>query len=141
MAYATQADMEERFGAGELLKITDRSNPPTGAIDAAVVTRALSDAEAEINGYLAARYTLPLSSTPAVLKRLCCVIARYYLYDDWANEQVRAQFEDATKVLKLIAEGKVLLGTEPAAAPETRASKPQFTTSDRVFSRGSLEEF
>jgi len=133
--------MEERFGAKELLKLTDRSDPPAGAIDAAVVTRALSDAEAEINGYLAARYTLPLPSTPAVLKRLCCVIARYYLYDDWANDQVRAQFEDATKLLKLIAEGKVHLGTEPAAPPQTRASEPQFTTSERKFSRESLEEF
>ena len=141
MAYATQADMEERFGEKELLKLTDRSDTPTGEIDAVVVARTLSDAEAEINGYLAARYTLPLSSTPAVLKRLCCDIARYYLYDDWANDQVRARFEDATKLLKLIAEGKVLLGTEPAAAPQVRASEPQFTKSDRVFSRGSLEEF
>ncbi len=141
MAYAVQADLEERFGAKELLKLTDRSDPPTGEIDAAVVTRALSDAEAEINGYLAARYTLPLSSTPTGLKRLCCDIARYYLYDDWANEQVRTRFEDATKVLKLIAEGKVLLGTEPAAAPQTRASEPEFTTSERKFTRDSLEEF
>ena len=141
MAYATQADLEERFGDKELLKLTDRSTPPTGEIDAAVVSRALSDAEAEINGYLAVRYTLPLLSTPAVLKRLCCDIARYYLYDDWANDQVRARFEDATKLLKLIADGKVQLGTEPAAAPQTRASEPQFTKSDRVFSRDTLGEF
>lgn len=139
--YATQANLEERFGTAELLKLTDRAAPPTGEIDTAVVSRALSDADAEINGYLAVRYTLPLSSTPAVLTRLACDIARYRLYDDWANEQVRTRYEDAVKLLKLIAEGKVLLGTEPAAAPQTRASEPKFTGATRIFTRDGLEGY
>lgn len=141
MAYAVQADLEERFGEKELLKLTDRSEPNTGEIDAAVVARALSDAEAEINGYLAARYTLPLASTPAVLTRLTCDIARYYLYDDWASESVRARYEDAARLLKLIAEGKVKLGTEPAAEPQAEAQGAQFTGSTRTFSRDTLEGF
>ena len=68
MPYATQADLETRFGSAELAQLTDRISG--SVIDAAVVGRALADAEAEIDGYLAARYQLPLASAPAVLGRI-----------------------------------------------------------------------
>ena len=90
MPYATQSDLEERFGPQELAQLTDRVD---GLMpDPAVIARALADAEAEIDGYLAARYTVPLSAVPAVLVRLTCDIARYRLYDDRVTEAVRNWF-------------------------------------------------
>jgi len=141
MAYAVQADLEQRFGEAELVRLTDRAAPPTGQVDAAVVTRAIADAEAEINGYLASRYTLPLGSTPEILKRLTCDLARYLLYDDVAPDQIRDRYKDAVALLKGIAEGKVSLAIDPASqpAPQAETDVVAARTADRTFN--NLDEF
>lgn len=113
MTYATQADLVERFGETEIAQLTDRDNG--AVIDATVVARALADADAEIDGYLAARYALPLATAPALLTRLAADIARYRLYDERTTEAVRQRYQDATRMLDRIAAGTVDLG---AAAPE-----------------------
>lgn len=142
MAYATQADMEDRFGTAELVKLTDRGDPPAGQIDAEVLARAIADAEAEINGYLASRYTLPLATVPAVLGRITCDLARYYLYDDWTNEPVRSRYEDSVRLLKGISEGKVALGIDPEAQdPVTPAGAASTTAAIRVFTRDTMRGF
>lgn len=141
MAYAVQADLVERFGEAELVRLTDRATPPTGQIDAAVVSRAIADAEAEINGYLAARYTLPLASTPEILKRLSCDLARYLLYDDVAPDQIRDRYKDAVALLKGIADGKVSLGLATAPAVQGETDTIASKTADRTFSKDTLEEF
>lgn len=114
MSYATQTDMTERFGSDELAQRTDRVAGL--AIDATVLARALSDADAEVNGYLATRYSLPLPSTPAVLVRMACDLARYRLYDDGVPETVRVRYQDAVALLKRMASGEVqLAGIAPVA--------------------------
>jgi phage gp36-like protein len=113
MPYATQADLEARFGADELTQLTDRVG--AGVPDAAIVARALADADAEIDGYLASRYALPLATVPPVLVRIACDIARYRLWEDRASEEVRRRYEDARRMLESIARGQVSLGL-PAAS-------------------------
>ncbi len=141
MAYAVQADLVERFGEAELIRLTDRGTPSTGQIDAAVVSRALSDAEAEINGYLASRYTLPLATVPEILKRLTCDLARYLLYDDVAPDQIRDRYKDAVALLKGIAEGKVSLGLSTAPPVQGETDTLAARTADRTFSKETLDEF
>lgn len=143
MAYATQTDLVERFGEAELVRLTDRSIPPTGQVDADVVSRALSDAEAEVNGYLASRYTLPLGVVPELLKRLTCDIARYLLYDDVAPDQIRDRYKDTVSLLKGIAEGKVSLAIDPASqpAPQSETDTPAVRTAERTFSKSTLDGF
>jgi phage gp36-like protein len=141
MAYAIQADLEERFGAAELVRLTDRAIPPTGEIDAAVVARAIADAEAEVNGYLASRYTLPLATVPEILKRLTCDLARYLLYDDVAPDQIRDRYKDAVALLKGIADGKVSLGLTTAPAVQGETDTLTARTADRVFSKDTLDGF
>jgi phage gp36-like protein len=114
--YATQADLEARFGVDELTQLTDRVN--AGVPDAAIVARALADADAEIDGYLASRYALPLATVPPVLARIACDIARYRLWEDRSSEEVRRRYEDARRLLESIARGQVSLGLPAAnAAP------------------------
>jgi phage gp36-like protein len=125
MSYATQADLTERFGATELAQRTDRTNGTV--IDVAVVTRALADADAEIDGYLATRYSLPLDSTPAVVNRLACEIARYRLYDDGVPETVRTRYQDAVSLLKRLATGEVQLAGVAAVAAAGGAGNSVFT--------------
>ena len=75
MSYATIAQMTERYSAAMLIALTDRAEVPTGAVDEAVVTRALAEADAMIDGYLAGRYALPLTSTPPLLTDIAQAIA------------------------------------------------------------------
>lgn len=111
MGYATKSDLITRFGDDELTQLTDRVG--AGAADAAAVARALTDAEAEIDGYLAARYRLPLASVPPLLTRLACDLARYRLWSDLASEEVRRRYEDARRLLESLASGRVTLGVLP----------------------------
>lgn len=117
MTYATAADLIERYGEPELLAVADRGG--SGAIDAWTVERALLDADAEIDAYLAARYPLPLASVPPVLARIACDIARYRLWADRASEEVRRRYDDARRFLEFLAKGDVQLGAD---APEGSSS-------------------
>ncbi|WP_315742830.1 MULTISPECIES: DUF1320 domain-containing protein [unclassified Bradyrhizobium] len=119
MSYAAQSDLVARYGTPMLIDLTDRADTPAGTIDAAVVTQALADADAAIDGYLLGRYTLPLATTPALLKDLAAPIAVYKLHRDTVSDKVRADYLDALKTLSLIASGAVRLavaGIEPAAS-------------------------
>ncbi|WP_316171043.1 DUF1320 domain-containing protein [Bradyrhizobium sp. SZCCHNRI1058] len=119
MSYAAQSDLVARYGTPMLIDLTDRADPPAGTIDAAVVTQALADADAAIDGYLLGRYSLPLATTPALLKDLAVPIAVYKLHRDTVSDKVRADYLDALKTLSQIASGAVRLavaGIEPAAS-------------------------
>lgn len=125
--YAQVSDLVSRFGQTEIVQLTDRATPPTGAINTAVAEGALSDADAEIDAYLTGRYSLPLASVPPVLSRIACDIARYRLWDDQAPEEVRARYEDARRILEAIAAGRVTLG------PAQGASGVQYASPGRVM--------
>lgn len=134
MAYAVLADMQTRYGADELLALSDRDN--SGVADVGVVDAALSDAGMEIDAYLSNRYTLPLASPyPALLVRLCCELARYTLYKDKAPEIVRTGREDAIALLRRIAAGdaKLQVSTDTPTTDKT-GDAFQCKTSNRVFS-------
>jgi len=133
MTYATRQAMIDRYGENELIQLTDRAR--LGVIDDAVLGQALADAGAEIDGYLAVRYTLPLDHTPPVLMRVACDVARYRLFDDAAPEEVRNRYTDAVKWLAAIARGLVSLGMPPAEAPA--ASGPRFS-GDAILRRAAI---
>lgn len=65
--YATIGDMETRFGQQELLELTDAGL--TGTVGTAEVETAIGDATELINGYVAARYRVPLSPVPDMVRR------------------------------------------------------------------------
>lgn len=110
MSYTTQADLEARFGASEILQLADRDG--NGVIDAGVISLTLADTDAEIDGYLSGRYSLPLSPVPANLARIACDIARYRLWKDMASEEVRQRYADAVRYLEKLASGAISLGPD-----------------------------
>jgi len=131
--------MTGRFGSTEIVELTDRNQ--SGVIDTVVLGKALADADALINGYLAARYTLPLATTPPILTGPAADIARFKLWDDRAPEEVRKRYEDALALLKLISAGTVVL------PPDVNGDKPSASTTiehysaGRVFTAETLEDF
>jgi phage gp36-like protein len=139
MSYSTQQDLIDRFGQEELVELSDRSR--SGAIDAVVVTRAIDDAAAEIDGYLSAKFALPLDPVPQTLKRIACDIARHHLYDDRVTEQVRNRYNDAIKFLKGVASGEISIGVDASAEAPAATGGPQHEAEDRVYTRDSLSDF
>lgn len=133
MTYATQADLEARFGAEEVLQLADRNGD--GVIDAGVIDQALADADAEIDGHLGSRYQLPMAAVPQIIKVYACDIARYRLYANAATEEVRNRYLDALKYLRLAAEGKVMIGPSSNGAAPIEAAGAEMVSDGRVFGR------
>lgn len=138
MSYATQADLETRFGSEELAQRTDRING--SVIDATVVARALADADAEIDAYLAVRYQLPLASVPAWLGRVACDISRYRLCDV-PPEEVRTRYEDAVRDLKRAADGSLVVDGASALAKSPSGIGVASRAPDRVFGADVLSGY
>lgn len=138
--YASKQNMIDRYGSQPLIELTDRAEPYTDAIVDSVLNMALADADAVINSYIAARYQLPVSSTPDVLRRHACVIAYYDLHRGRYPDEVRKDYEDTLAFLKSVGRGDAKLdiaGIEPASSPaEARVEGPE-----RLFSRDSMEAY
>lgn len=109
-----------------------------------IIDAAIGDADAEIDGYLAKRYTLPLSPAPKVVNKFSKDIAVYNLFsrigiDESSDQKTYLnRYNSAIKFLTLVAEGKVSLGAEsddPAAAAATGFS---VTSNPRLFSRDRM---
>ncbi|MGD9539087.1 MAG: gp436 family protein [Alphaproteobacteria bacterium] len=141
MSYTTKQQMIDRFGQVELVQLTDRGADPQGVIDDAVIERALADADALIDGYLAGRYATPLSPAPALIVQLAADIARYKLFDDRAPEEVRLRFQDAVRTLERLQTGAVTIAAPPPAAPISAAGQPKVESQDRLFSRDRMTGF
>lgn len=135
--YASVADMIERFGETEMVELTDLEH--TGDVVSSVAERALTDATAEIDSYLAARYRLPVTDTPRLLSVLCSDIARYRLETGANSEQGRQRYEDAVATLKKISRGEINL---PLASPPAVSAEPMISPgSARVFDDKALRGY
>ena len=111
---------------------------PVPVVVAAVVTRAIADADEEIDSYLSVRYALPFSATPNRVRSLSVDIAIYHLYKRRRGApEARAQaYKDALAFLKDVAKGTANLDVpDPSGDSEDGVGTSSVKT-DRVFSRG-----
>lgn len=141
MAYATLQDLIDAFGEGELVGLTDRGDVATGVIDTDVVDQALGDAAALINGYLAGRYRLPVSETPALVNGLAKSIAFYKLHRFDAPDLVTAEYKDALARLKDIAQGTIKLDIAGKELPGSGGSGVQITDRERPLEASKMTGF
>lgn len=140
MPYASQQNLIDRFGEDELIQLTDREG--LGVIDSTVVDRALADADGEINGYLASKYTLPLSSiVPQILEAYACDIARYRLQEDRASEAVIKRYDNAIRYLRDVVVGKASLGVDTDNVQPATNNSIQMSSTAPVFRRESAKDF
>lgn len=139
--YATEQDMINRFSEQEIILLTERQHA-LDSIDSAVLTQAIADASAEIDGYLVSRYTLPLNHVPPVLARICCDIARYFLCNENAPEHIATRYQDALKFLKSVGEGKLSLGADALGnSAATNANTAHIESAGSVFARDKSKGF
>lgn len=130
MTYATRTDLEERYGVAELEQ--RESMLPAGAVE-----RALADADAEVDGYVAGGYTVPLAPAPSNIVRIAAALARYRLLGDAASEQARADYDDAIRFLRDVQSGRArLMSAAPLAEGAPAATITVINGRDKAFGGG-----
>lgn len=141
MTYATQQQLTDRYGEAALIALTDQGAVALGVVDVAVIARALTDTDAMIDGYLAARYSLPLADVPPLLSDLAQVIAIWKLHRYEPDPKIAKDYDNARHLLRDIASGAVrvpIAGAEPAA---TGGSGARITDRERPMTAENLKGF
>jgi phage gp36-like protein len=133
MAYCDSDDLALALGADRLLQLASDDGEE---LDTDVVAGAVADAEAEIDAYCGARYAVPFSTVPGIIRKRCVDLAVYALYGRAAEipEDVQRRRDDAVAFLKDVSRGTAGLGAsapDPDAGPSVSTSK-----TDRIFTNG-----
>ena len=115
--YCTQDDILDLIDERQLIQLTDDTH--AGVVDSAVVTRMVEDADAEIDGYLAKRFAVPVDPVPGALRKVSVDIAIYNLFSRRnIDDEVRTRrYDQALKKLEQVAAGKMTLGIQPPPDP------------------------
>lgn len=110
MSYATQQDIVDLYGEDLLVRVADydKDNVP----DETVVSNGLREADTVCDAYLSARYTVPVTPTPGIVRTCAIDIALYKmaLGADRRTSEMRQRYEDALAMLERISKGTVGLG-------------------------------
>jgi phage gp36-like protein len=147
VAYITTADLSRRLGATLYARLTDRVDGTTA--DATVAQSIVSEAEAEANSYLGARYATPVSL--AAHPELADVLARRVLdlaeYGAWSGSpfvndipaRVKALYQEACSWLRRVAAGMPLPATSPPSATGAVDDTPVYRAEPRAFTADELD--
>lgn len=116
--YATRDDMVKRYSLTEVSQL-ERYLTGGESVDAAI-----ADAGSIIDGWIGAKYAVPLQYPPDNIKIFVCDIARYLLWKSKASEEVRRRYDDAMSYLKGVSKGtNVLLVKNPTTQEVKPAAK------------------
>ena len=148
MSYSTRDEVREMIKDDALNALIGDSfieNPEEReAFMAPLIDAAIGDADAEIDGYLAKRYAVPLTPAPKVINKFSKDIAVYNLFSrigiDESSEQKTYlnRYNAAIKFLTLVAEGKVSLGVDAEDPATAAATGFAVKSNTRLFSRASM---
>ncbi|OPL10677.1 MAG: hypothetical protein AVO38_16365 [delta proteobacterium ML8_D] len=136
MAYSTEADLTEQISEDTLTQLTDDAD--AGSVDSDVVTRAIADADAEIDGYCGTRYSLPFSPVPGLIRKISVDIAIYNLYArrKGVPEDRQKRYNDAVRFLRDVSKGVATLGSDEPIDDSDSGPEATVVKSDRIFSVG-----
>jgi len=116
MAYCILEDIRQVILDADLIQLTDDAR--SGVINESRVAQAIASADAEIDGYCAARYTVPFSPVPPIINKCSVDIAVYNLHARKAMsipEARQVRYDNAVRILKDIASATVSLEEDVAA--------------------------
>lgn len=131
--YIDKAGLEARFGAAEIAELSGGVQTP--------IDKAIADAEATIDGYIASRYALPLAYVPSLVAGWAADIARFRLWDKQAPDEVRTRYEDAIAALKDLAKGLISLPPDAGGTPPAASFAYGAFAAERVFTADTLAGF
>lgn len=138
----------ESFLSNDFYEITDPAEKER--ITVSVVKDAISDADAEINGYLGKRYPLPLSFVPKAIKKYSKDIAIYNLASrsgmksDEREHNYYIRYKNAMRYLEMLAKGTVDLDMGDVPQEESPLSRPsdfRMQSSPKIFGRENMKGY
>lgn len=147
MAYCDQDDVEGIMAEADLIDLTT-DDPTASEVDPSVLALAIDAADSLIDGYIGARYALPLPSVPRLISRISARLTRFELYtrrpgavEEWLEKDRERQVD----LLEQIKSGEVDLGlTEAGAdvgAAQQSARRVRTSSTKPVFGRSNLESY
>lgn len=139
MAYVSATEFQDFFGEDECLMLTQLDDPAATTVNTTLIETALTDATDEANGYLRGRYTLPLGSPPAQLKRWVMQIARYLLNRYDPPKVVVEDYERCLKMLAQVSTGRINLGLDSGDVPTPITGAPSVVESTSTFEDGLFD--
>lgn len=139
MAYCTKADILEQLEEDVLIQLTDDED--AGVVDDDKVTRAIANADAEIDSYCGTKYTVPFTTVPPRILSVSVDIAIYNLYARrrGATESIKERYRDCIAFLKSVSKGEATLGEGDPDGTPAGTNYPEISSSDRIFSREKLK--
>lgn len=148
MSYCTRSEVREMIKDDAVNAIIgDTFEEDPAARDAKVgplIDAAIADADGEIDGYLAKRYTVPISTPPKIINKCSKDIAVYNLFSRIGIDESTDQktylnrYNAAIKFLTLVAEGKVSIGAEADDPASSAATGFSVSSNGRLFSRDRM---
>ncbi len=149
MSYSTRAEVREMIKDDALNAIigdTFIEDPAEREeLVAPIIDGAIGDADAEIDGYLAKRYAVPLAPAPKVINKFSKDIAIYNLFSRIGIDESTDQktylnrYNSAIAFLKLVAEGKVSIGGESEDPATAAATGFTVKSNARLFTREQMK--
>lgn len=143
MAYIDVDYIKARMDDTRLKQIT-KEQGGVDAIDEALVTARISDAQSIVDSKLVKRYTVPLTTVPESIRQLTYDITLYFLYKTHRthkmDEQIKFGYETAIKELNRIEDGKSnLVGvSELTTSPSKILVYTTANAKDRKFNKSFL---
>nr|WP_314740885.1 DUF1320 domain-containing protein [uncultured Haemophilus sp.] len=132
--YIRAADLTDVMDEMTLRQLSNDNSRATEANEA-VIAKACEYATETVDGYLRARYVLPLEEVPTLVRNICLQLARYWLYSRRPDGKgfppnVKDTHTQALKDLERIADGKLHLGLTEIGAngDDTLPSALKFKT-------------
>lgn len=144
MAYCTLNDLKEKISEEELIQLTD--DEQTGLIVTSRTDRAIADADAEIDGYCAGRFSVPFDPVPPLMRKFSVDIAIYNLMQrrEGADEEREKDYKNAIRYLQDVAKGNASPGVQPPPDPpddEDVTGGTQVSTRDKMFGPDTMEKY
>ena len=124
-----------------LTTLSDRADPPVGAIDVSVVEQAIANSDAVIDGYLATRYALPMAEVPPQIAKIALQLTIYDLHIYQADPKIEQDYKDAMSMLKDIRDGKLRLPIAGVTPKQTGESGVRTTDRQRPMTEDNLKGF
>lgn len=115
--YLSIADFIARFGLPEVTRATDADG--SGRVDRDMLVNALVNAQATADAHIAARYVVPLTIPPLIIKKIVGDLAMAALYPAGAPDGIADQASASMRMLERIQSGAMPI---PAAAPPAQAA-------------------
>jgi len=113
MNFVTTQDYRDRYGDEQALRLTNLENPQATTINLSVLQKACDDANNLIEAYVP-----KLTTVPPVLVRVGAQIVNRFLHIFDPPEGVLEEYNEAMRILRDIAAGKITLETSAGAVTD-----------------------